>query len=341
MLMAAGLGTRLKPFTEMEPKALLPLMGVPMAQFAVDSLVHAGVTRIVANVHHHSERAQAGLQGLERGEADLLISDESAELLGSAGGLRKALPHMEGEPFFLVNADVLCDVDLEALARTHARLRARHGVKLTLTVFARPPTGPADVQREKYREIHFDPATSLISSLGEHALGRPYFVGAAVIEPDALTGVPPEGPAEFVPTVLAPAIAEGKAGVFYTSGQWHDVGSPKLWQDAHIAMLRLLETGGLSRLWRARLEQGNKRIASQVWVSKDAPARYLRTANWAGPAYWSPLRDSTATAPGVFGPDAVLYGTAQGVSSVSTEELSSGIGFRGVWTALPTNSHPG
>lgn len=86
MLMAAGLGTRLMPFTERAPKALLPVLGVPIAQFALDSLARAGVDRVVANVHHHASAAKQGLAQLDRGDADFFVSDESERLLGSAGG---------------------------------------------------------------------------------------------------------------------------------------------------------------------------------------------------------------------------------------------------------------
>lgn len=334
--MAAGLGTRLRPFTDMEPKALLPMMGVPMAQFAFDSLACAGVKKIVANVHHHAERARDGLEALERDQAELVISDESGELLGSAGGIRKALPHFNSAPFFLLNADVLCDVNLQALARVHLRLRQSAGVKLTLTVFPSPPLGVSGVQREKYREIVFDPQTQLITGLGEPMTGRPYFVGAAVVEPDALSAVPEAGPAEFVPSILLPAIREGKAGVFMASGAWHDVGSPTLWLETHLELIRALETGRLSRQWRTRIEKTNRRLSSLLWTSKDASTRELHVSDWAGPSYWNPLGDSTAGAPESFGSNAVFYGNAQGVDS----SLSDGIGFRGVWTSLRSSFRP-
>jgi NDP-sugar pyrophosphorylase family protein len=340
MLMAAGLGTRLRPFTELEPKALLPLLGVPMAQFALDAAVAAGVDRVVANVHHLADRAIAGLHALERGGAELIVSDESQELLGSAGGLRHAAPAFRaGEPFFLLNADVLCDVDLAALGRAHSRLRARHGVSVTLTVFERPPLEPGETQREAYREILFDPSVGLVSGLGAKALGRPYFVGAAVVEPDALSAVPASGPAEFVPTVLEPAIRDKRAGVYFARGRWHDVGSPALWQQAHLALIAALETGRLSRAWRTRLEKGNRRIAPQTWVSASAPGRLLKSARWAGPSYWNALHDQTALPPAELGPRAVLYGTAQGISHGPS--LSEGIGYRGVWTSLQASSLPG
>jgi NDP-sugar pyrophosphorylase family protein len=338
MLMAAGLGTRLRPFTDLEPKALLPLMGVPMAQFALDAAVRAGVERVVANVHHHAQRARSGLEALDRGKAELLFSDESAELLGSAGGLRQAAPQFGSEPFFLLNADVLCDVDLAALAREHSRLRARHGVGLTLTVFPRPPLRTGGEQQEAYREILFDPAEGLVTGLGEKAMGRPYFVGAAVIEPDALGEIPPTGPAEFVPTVLLPAIRAGRAGVFRASGHWHDVGSPALWLESHLAMLESLETGRVSAGWRRRLESVNRRVGPMAWVSKDAPSRQLSVARWASPCYWSPTGDSTAMAPTSLGPGAVLYGSALGIAAGEGGELKGGIGFRGVWTQVRASS---
>src|SRR4051794_13663614 len=103
MLMAAGRGTRLRPFTDLAPKPLLPLLGVPMAQFAVDALAQAGVPRIVANIHHHAAATRAGFAALDLAGTELVFSDESAELLGSAGGIQKASPLLGEGPFFLMN----------------------------------------------------------------------------------------------------------------------------------------------------------------------------------------------------------------------------------------------
>lgn len=321
MLMAAGLGTRLRPFTDAEPKALLPLLGVPMAQFALDQLARAGVSRVVANVHHHAERAKSGLEALDRGGTELLLSDESELLLGSAGGIRKALPLLGDGPFFLVNADVLCDAELAALAECHARLRARHGVHLTLTVFPAGPSGG------KYRELFLDRQSGLITGFGELAEGRPFFVGAAILEPEALREVPPQGPAEFVPAILEPAIRDRKAGVFLSSGIWHDVGSPGLWLKAHAELIRALETRALPA-WRERIESVNKRIAPGIWISRRSRT-HVPAAQWAGPAYWNPLRDETAHAPRELGPDMVVYGSCPRDSG-----LSRAICYRGLWAGL-------
>ncbi|OFZ54417.1 MAG: hypothetical protein A2428_16110 [Bdellovibrionales bacterium RIFOXYC1_FULL_54_43] len=323
MLMAAGLGTRLRPFTDQMPKALLPLLGVPMAQFAVDALSAAGVKKIVANVHHHADRARAGLESLELAAAELVISDESDCLLGSAGGLKKALVHFGDEPFFLLNADVIFDVDLGALAKRHAELRSERGVVLTLAVFMRGPAGA------KYREIHLDQKSGLINGFGELVAERPYFVGAAVIEREALAEVPEELTAEFVPQVLAPAIQAGKAGAFVTSGLWHDVGTPELWLDAHLAMIERLESGNLMTGFRSRIEEHSQRVGPGIWIAKNS-SRGIGAVRWTGPCYWDGLGASSAP-PRSFGPRAVLYGSSKAVSDPST--LSGGIGYCGLWVS--------
>ncbi len=332
--MAAGLGTRLRPFTDFEPKALLPLMGIPMAQFALDALTRVGVRKIVANIHHHADRASRGLALLDRAGAELILSDERAELLGSAGGLRRARPHFGKDPFFLVNADVLCSVDLAALARVHLRMRERYGVTMTLTVFRSPPVLEGGHQREKYREILFD-SSGIVTGWGPHAFGRPYFVGAAVLESEALSEVPPAGPSEFVPTILEPAIKAGKAAAFVTSGSWYDVGSPSLWLDAHTGVLRDLETGQLPEAWRHRIERVNQRVAQGIWIARGTPFMSVRTIDWVGPAYWSPMDDIHASPPIKLGPEGVVYGAQ------SEKILKTGIGFRGEWKALQPSFLPG
>ena len=325
MLMAAGLGTRLLPFTGVVAKPLLPLMGVPMAQYAVDLLLAAGVRKIVANVHHLPEATALGLRGLELGEASLEVSDESQLLLGSAGGIKKAAAHFGGKPFFLLNSDVVCDVDLAALYERHQFMRSYFGVRMTLAVFSEGPAGA------KYSEIKLDERRGLIRSLGEKSEKKPFFVGVAVIEPEALANVPESGPAEFVPSILEPAIRAGRAGVFMVDNTgetpderaWFDVGSPELWHSTHLDLMRKLESGNISELWRSRIEKENLKLAPQLWVSRKSGLVDLPTG-WEGPAYWSP--EHGAAAPSSFGPNTVLYGAASG--------SGPGIGFRGIWKDL-------
>lgn len=314
--MAAGLGTRLKPFSDVLPKPLLPVLGVPTAQFALDALRSAGVTTVVANVHHLPDLTAQGLRNLDLGAMNLLISDERGELLGSAGGIKKAQAQLSNEPFFLLNSDVVCDVDLDALRLRHLDLRKRYGVTLTLAVFRKAPPG-AD-----YREIIVNPRTGLVESLGELRSEAPFFVGAAVLEPGAPAGVPASGPAEFVPSILRPAIERGLAGAWVTDGTWYDIGSPDLWMRAHLELLRQLETGErLPQNWRSRLESANRRVGHQAWIKKESLSR-ARFSRIAGPSYWSAL-ETEDRAPKNLGPFGVLYGQAP------APDFERGIGFSG------------
>lgn len=333
MLMAAGLGTRLRPFTDLTTKALLPVFGIPTAQFSIDSLALSGVKTFVANIHHQSQSSRAGLQNLDWFGTRLLISDETDQLLGSAGGIRNALPLLESGPFFLANADVISDVNWHALAERHLDLRRTLGVEITLAVFPAGPNGGA------YREIQVDPEKKKVVGLGEIKSGSPFFIGASVLEPEAFKGIPPAGPADFVTHILEPAIRDGKVGAFYTHGIWLDIGSPKLWRDTHFALMDHLETGSFpgmfSKMWRSRIERSNERIADRFWVSKGA----LRSRghagvsaqslfSWGAPCYWNDSQAEVNAPPLEFqlGPNSVLYGAPAEKGS-----LSHGIGYRKIW----------
>lgn len=89
MVLAAGLGTRMRPITDTIPKPLVKIAGKPMIDYALDSLVEAGAETIVVNVHHHAEQMIAHLEN--RTDAEILISDEQSQLMNSGGGLAKGL----------------------------------------------------------------------------------------------------------------------------------------------------------------------------------------------------------------------------------------------------------
>ncbi len=261
--MAAGLGTRLRPFTHHMPKPLLPLMGVPMAQFAFDSLVGVGVTNLVANIHAHPEISRRLLGGLDLGGAKLTLSDESQGLLGSGGGIRTALPMLGNRPFYLLNADTICSVELEGLKERHLKLRRDRGVNLTLTLFRAGP------RAGKYSEIFFDEKAGLIKSLGGPVTAKPFFVGVAIIEPDALSHLPQNQAFEFVPEILKPAIAAEKAGFYLADGLWFDVGSPQLWHEAHMELIAAGERDAIPSRWRKRIEIVAERVSANVWGDRD------------------------------------------------------------------------
>ena len=103
MVLAAGLGTRMRPLTNDRPKALVEVAGRALIDHTLDRLAEAGVETAVVNVHHFADRVEAHLA--RRAFPRILISDERAGLLDSAGGIIRALPLLGEEPFFVANTD--------------------------------------------------------------------------------------------------------------------------------------------------------------------------------------------------------------------------------------------
>ena len=144
MIFAAGLGTRLKPFTDSHPKALLPLAGKPLLQWQIEQLRAAGITDIVVNVHHFAEQIISYLQAHDFG-CHIRISDERAALLDTGGGLRKAMHEAPcanpNAPWLVCNVDILSTIRLPQFIQSH-----RHEDLATLVVS----------QRQTQRYLLFD-----------------------------------------------------------------------------------------------------------------------------------------------------------------------------------------
>lgn len=122
MIFAAGLGTRLKPFTDSHPKALLPIAGKPLLQWQIEQLRAAGITDIVVNVHHFAEQIISYLQAHDFG-FHIRISDERAALLDTGGGLRKAMHETaaatDDSPWLVCNVDILSTIRLPQFIQSH------------------------------------------------------------------------------------------------------------------------------------------------------------------------------------------------------------------------------
>lgn len=115
MIFAAGLGTRLKPFTDRIPKALVRVGGKPLIEYVLKNLVAAGSKRIVVNVHHFANQIIEYLQQNDFG-VDICVSDETEMLLDTGGGIKNAAPFFNtSEPVLIHNVDILSNVDLRAL----------------------------------------------------------------------------------------------------------------------------------------------------------------------------------------------------------------------------------
>ncbi len=120
MILAAGLGTRMRPLTNDRPKVLVSLNGLALIDHTLERLYEVGVGRIVVNVHHHAEMLASHLA--QQNKTEIRVSDESTELLETGGGIAQALPLLDRECFYVVNGDV---VWLDGVVNTLDRLANR------------------------------------------------------------------------------------------------------------------------------------------------------------------------------------------------------------------------
>ncbi|MDO6964693.1 nucleotidyltransferase family protein [Rhizobium alvei] len=104
MVLAAGLGTRMRPITDRMPKPLVPIAGKPLIDYALDHLREVGCRQVAVNVHYFAEQMEAHLSAID--DLDIVISDERSELLNSGGGLVKGLKLLPVGPTFVMNADL-------------------------------------------------------------------------------------------------------------------------------------------------------------------------------------------------------------------------------------------
>jgi mannose-1-phosphate guanylyltransferase len=234
MLLAAGLGTRLRPLTDLLPKPAVPLLGRPLAHYALDRLLAAGVTELAANAHHLPDHVARVVR--ER-VADALISVEP-ELLGTGGGIRRALtsladrsarPIDPSEPLLISNADVLFAPDLTAALAAH-----RASGAFATMILRRDPRaeklGPIEVDAEgRVRRILRAP---------EHAgpLQTLMFTGLSILSGAAVLQLPEKGCLVRQGYRLWLDRGENVHGVV-ESASFRDLGSPGEYLGAHLDLL--------------------------------------------------------------------------------------------------------
>ncbi len=120
MIFAAGLGTRLKPYTDHCPKAMVEVAGHPMIAHQLMKLHQAGFQRVVINVHHYAEHIIDYVTDNNGFGLDIAFSDERGKLLETGGGIRKAIPLFDTEhPVLIHNVDIFSNADLDALYTKH------------------------------------------------------------------------------------------------------------------------------------------------------------------------------------------------------------------------------
>jgi mannose-1-phosphate guanylyltransferase len=250
-VLAAGLGTRLRPLTESIPKPLLPVVGVPILGHSLAQLAAVGCEAVAINLHYHGDQIRSRFGDTFAGIP--LTYSEEPELLGTGGALHPLRDFLApADLVLLINGDSLCPWPLKRLLRAHQAGSAAATLLLSQRADPQAFGGGVGIDRDgslvSFRLNDPSPGRGTVAR-------RLVFAGAHVFAPALLKRVEP-GPSDIVRDLYSPLLAEGGAlGSLVTSRPWHDLGTPRRFLDATLEWAR---AGWPERLWR------------RSWVSPEA-----------------------------------------------------------------------
>ena len=218
MVMAAGIGKRMRPLTATRPKPLVRVAGKALIDHSLDRIEAAGIGHVVVNVHYLADALEAHLAAQKR-SFTIAVSDERKQLLETGGGMMKALPLLTGDPILIVNSDnIWTDGPQDSIRNLARHWDGDRMDALLLVIRQASATGHGGKG-----DFHMDPS----GKLSRRKPGRvaPFvYTGIQLISPRLLVGAP-DGP--FSTNLLWDrAIAAGRLYGLSHMGQWFDVGTP-------------------------------------------------------------------------------------------------------------------
>ena len=217
MVLAAGLGTRMRPLTDTMPKPLVKVAGKPLIDHVLDRLAEAGVEKAVVNVHHFAEQLIGHLA--QRARPRIAISDERGLLLGTGGGVRKALPELGEGPFFHINSDTIW---IDGAKPNLARLADTFDPEAMDTLLLLAPM-KGSIGYSGHGDFAMAPDGRL-TRRGEQEVAPFVYAGAAILLPSLFAHTPKS---EFPLTEIFDRAAEkGRLSGLRLEGLWMHVGTP-------------------------------------------------------------------------------------------------------------------
>lgn len=228
MILAAGLGKRMRPLTATTPKPLIEVNGQALVDHGMDRLAAAGVKTCVVNVHYLADLVEVHVR--RRGDMEVVVSDERDQLLDTGGGIRKALPLLGDEPFFLLNADTCYWIEgvkpnLEHMidAWDESRMDALLLVAETVKSVGYSGRGDFDMARD-----------GALTRRPEKGVTPFAYAGAAILHP-RLFEEAPDGPFSMN-LLFDKAIEKGRLFGVQMEGIWLHIGTPEAIRAAEHAV---------------------------------------------------------------------------------------------------------
>jgi len=225
MLLAAGFGTRLRPYTLVRPKPLFPICNIPLLDILLDRLVDAGCDPIVVNCHYLADQIKEAVE--KRPEVILQYEEE---VLGTGGGLRKALEHFNDGPVLVMNGDIFHDIDLSHLVTKHST----GNNDVTLALHDYPRFNSVTVHQERVRDFLTRKEAGQKKDNKEILLA---FTGIHLVNREIIEQIPAEGFFHII-DLYRELARDGKVGFTRTDGSfWKDMGTPDDYLDLHRQLL--------------------------------------------------------------------------------------------------------
>jgi MurNAc alpha-1-phosphate uridylyltransferase len=230
MILAAGLGTRFKPWTDLHPKALAVVNGKSLLQRNIEYLQRYGIREVVVNVHHFADQIVDALRVNRGWGSEIIISDESTEVLETGGGLRKARPLLEKAPFVLMNVDILTDMDLGAMIDEHFTHLPLATLAVTNRITSRYFLFNGEDQLCGWRNTQT--GQERMARTIDRDLFQKAFSGIHVIDPALFGLLSREGKFSIIDAYLDLAVKQSIRGFDHSQSKLIDVGKPEAAEEA-------------------------------------------------------------------------------------------------------------
>jgi MurNAc alpha-1-phosphate uridylyltransferase len=233
MVLAAGIGTRMRPLTDTRPKPMVEVGGRALIDHVLNRLAEAGIDTAVVNLHHHADLMERHLRQ-RRGAPRIVFSDERDALLETGGGIRRALPLLGPAPFISINADTIW---IEGIRPNLPTLIDGFDPERMDGLLLLAPTS-ASIGYDGRGDFVMD-GQGALTFRGERSVAPFVYAGAAVLRPE-LFDDSPEGPFSLT-YLFRRAAEEGRLFGLRLEGVWMHVGTPEAIAEAEEAILHSVD----------------------------------------------------------------------------------------------------